>query len=202
MYLSFPCSSLRLIWLYNTAIMLDYLSLIHQYYPLGEKSYKIFLIHAVLVTNKALKIATKLQLNQEQLTFIEEAAMLHDIGVIKVQCKKMACQGTLPYIAHGLAGAEILRQEGLPRHALVAERHVGVGLTKKEIIDRNLPLPPQDYLPLSIEEKIITYADLFFSKRESTLWHEDQPADIMAELKTFGQDQVAIFQAWQKEFER
>ncbi len=180
--------------------MIDYLSLINKYYHLGTRTYKIFLIHAILVTNKALKIARHLGLSQEGQDFIEEAAMLHDIGVFEVNSPKMDCIGKLPYIAHGVAGAQILRQENLPQHALVAERHVGVGLTKKEIVERQLPLPAQDFIPTSLAERIITYADLFFSKREATLWHEDDPADIIAELKGYGDDQAQIFINWQKEF--
>ncbi len=163
--------------------------------------HKIFLIHAVLVTNKALEIARRLNLSLPEQEFIEEAAMLHDLGVMKTKSPKMDCIGELPYIAHGVTGAEILRAEGLPKHALVAERHIGVGLTKKEIETRNLPLPTQDFSPQSLAEKIITYADLFFSKREAVLWQADSPAKIEAELQQFGEEQVEIFQAWQREFE-
>ena len=181
--------------------MLDYFALINKYYQPGTRTYKIFVVHAVLVTNKALAIARRLNLDQAQQDFIEEAAMLHDLGVFKVDSPKMDCVGELPYIAHGVAGAAILRAEGLPQHAQVAERHVGVGLTKKEIQARQLPLPEQDFIPQTPAEKIITYADLFFSKREATLWHEDSPAEIEKELAGFGQEQAAIFRTWQKEFE-
>ena len=45
-----------------------------------------------------------------------------------------------------------------------AKRHTGAGLTKKEIIEQELPLPQQDFLPETTEEKLICYADKFFSK--------------------------------------
>jgi uncharacterized protein len=180
--------------------MLDYFSLIHKYYPPGTQAHKIFIVHAVLVTNKALTIGRRLKLKPDDLEFLEEASMLHDLGVCQVEAPKMACHGKLPYIAHGLAGAELLRAAGLPAHALVAQRHVGVGLTKAEIISRGLPLPPQDFIPQTIVEKIITYADSFFSKRETTLWIEEDPAAIKAELAQYGAAQVAIFEAWMKEF--
>ncbi|MDO5561157.1 MAG: HDIG domain-containing protein [bacterium] len=180
--------------------MLDYFAIINKYYQPGTRTYKIFTVHAILVTNKALKIARRLNLSAQEQEFIEEAAMLHDIGVFKVNSAKMDCVGDLPYIAHGVAGAEILRQENLPQHAQVAERHVGVGLTKKEISARQLPLPTQDFLPETQAEKIITYADLFFSKREATLWKEDTPEEIEAELNGFGPEQTATFRAWRTEF--
>ena len=123
--------------------MIDYFSLINEYYQPGTLTYRIFTIHAVLVTNKALQIGRHLHLSDDELTFIEEAAMLHDIGVYQVKSAKMACSGTLPYIAHGVAGEKILRQHGLEAHALVASRHVGVGLTKEEISRRQFKIAIQ-----------------------------------------------------------
>jgi uncharacterized protein len=180
--------------------MLDYLSLINKYYPVGTRQHKILLIHAVLVTNKALRIARRLELDAATREFIEEAGMLHDIGVREVESEKMDCTGKLPYIAHGVMGGKILRAEGLAAHALVAERHVGVGLTRAEIETRQLPLPAQDFVPESLAERVITYADLWFSKREATLWQEDTAAEIKAELATYGEQQVVIFERWRQEF--
>lgn len=181
--------------------MLDYFAIINEYIAPGTRTYKIYLVHAILVTHKALHIARRLNLPTQSLQFIEEAAMLHDIGVVKVNSPKMDCSGNLEYIAHGVAGAQILRAHHLEPHALVAERHVGVGLTKEEIVSRDLPLPHEDFSPLSLEEKIITYADLFFSKREETLWKEDSADEIEQELAEFGADQVAIFRSWREQFD-
>ena len=58
----------------------------------------------------------------------------------------------------------MLRSLGLPRHALVAERHTGSGLTEEEIRSRGIALPPGIYTPESLEEKLICYADKFYSK--------------------------------------
>ena len=96
--------------------------------------------------------------------FGEETAMLHDIGVLLYDAKDNRCNGSEPYIKHGILGDEILRKEGFPRHALVCERHTGSGITKEQIIDNNLPIPAIDMLPVSIEEKLICYADKFYSK--------------------------------------
>ena len=74
------------------------------------------------------------------------------------------CTGEAPYILHGFLGAELLRNLGLPRHAHVAERHTGSGLTPEEIQERGIPLPPGIYTPVSAEEELICYADKFFSK--------------------------------------
>ena len=181
--------------------MLNYFSLINQYYSPETRTYKIYTVHVTLVANKALQIARRLNLPAEQQQFIEEAAMLHDIGVIKTNSPKMDCTGEAPYIQHGILGAAMLREHGLEAHALVAERHVGVGLTKQEIEQRQLPLPAQDFVPHSLAEQIITYADLFFSKREATLWREDTPAEIVAELDSYGPEQADVFRGWQAKFE-
>ena len=58
----------------------------------------------------------------------------------------------------------MLRKEGLPQHARVAERHTGTGLTKETIQRQGLPLPLHDFSPETIEEQIVCYADKFFSK--------------------------------------
>lgn len=172
----------------------------------GERTAAILWVHSVLVTNKALEIARRLGLSVEDQDLITEAGMLHDIGVLKVDSPKMDCGGELPYIAHGVEGGKILREEGarlginLEPHAKVAERHVGVGLTAKEIAERNLPLPMKDFVPETQVEKIITYADLFFSKREASLWQMESVDEIVAELAGFGAEQVETFKAWQSEF--
>lgn len=183
--------------------MLDYFAIINQHYQPGTLTYKIFVIHAILVTNKALHIARQLGLSPTEQEFIEEAAMLHDLGVIKVDSPKMDCTGELPYICHGIAGQEILLAHNLPKHAAIAAHHVGVGFTKEEIIAHNLPLPHQDLLPSNLAEEIITYADMFFSKREETLWREDSSAEIEAEISGFSsanERMLKTFRDWHARF--
>ena len=100
---------------------------------------------------------------------------------------------------HGRIGAEILRGEGYPRHARVCERHTGAGLTVKDIIEQQLPLPHQDFLPETIEEKLICYADKFYSKthpeREKTYEQAEQS------LAKFGSEGVERFRKWKTLFE-
>lgn len=178
----------------------NYFEIIHKYIAPDSFTYSIYLPHVIMVTHKALQIARGMGLSPQSLRFIEEAAMLHDIGVIKVNSPKLGTTGDLPYICHGNQGRLILESEGLPKHALVAERHTGVGISKQQIIERNLPIPQRDMLAESIEEKIISYADLFYSKRAAQLWIDESPADIEAELAQFGADQVAVFREWHEQF--
>ena len=179
---------------------IDYFSIIHKYIDPSSQTYAIYLPHVVLVTQRALSIARGLGLSADSQQFIEEAAMLHDIGIIKVHSPKLATTGDLPYVCHGNQGRLILEAEGLPQHALVAERHTGVGIPVNQIIERDLPLPHRNMLAESLEEKIISYADLFYSKRIAKMWIPEQVSEIEAELAEFGDDQVALFNAWHAEF--
>ena len=124
--------------------------------------------------------------------------MLHDIGIIRCYAAGIQCFGTEPYICHGRIGAELLRSEGFPRHARVCERHTGAGITKAQIIAQNLPLPQQDFLPETMEEKVICYADKFFSKthldREKTIEQAEKS------LSKFGDEGVLRFREWEKCF--
>ncbi|RYD76347.1 MAG: HD domain-containing protein [Sphingobacteriales bacterium] len=181
---------------------LDYFKIIHKYIPPYSLTYRIYITHVTLVTAKALDIARRLKLSPEQQQFIEEACMLHDIGIIKVNAEEIGCHGDLPYIAHIIEGRKILEDEGLPLHAKIAENHVGVGgLTKKEITDGKIPLPQRDIICETIEEKIISYADLFYSKNPRKLFAEKPLKQVQAKVKKYGKRQEKLFKEWYKLFE-
>lgn len=152
---------------------MDYESIIDKYYKDNDELKDILMRHSKAVADKALAIAdTHPELHLDR-RFLLEAAMVHDIGIIKTNAPDIKCFGTEPYIRHGVMGAEIMRAEGFPAHARVCERHTGAGLSLKEIEEQALPLPHVDLLPETLEEKVICYADKFFSKtrldREKTL---------------------------------
>lgn len=160
----------------------------------------IVLEHSRMVADKAVRIAGKLNDPALDIVFIEEAALLHDIGVCRTNSPGIGCTGNAPYILHGIIGREILESEGLPLHALVCERHIGVGLTIEDIKRQSLPLPPRDMVPLSREERIVCYADLFFSKKRDALKKEKCIEEIRAGLRRHGEHRVAIFEEWLLEF--
>ena len=152
---------------------MDYNIIIQKYYKDNPELLSILLKHSEAVARKALAVADahpELPLDRQ---FLLEAAMVHDIGIIKTNAPDIKCFGSEPYIRHGVLGAEMMRAEGFPRHARVCERHTGAGLSLKEIEEQDLPLPHVDLLPETLEEKVICYADKFFSKtkleREKTL---------------------------------
>lgn len=173
---------------------MDVLKIIKKYYKPGSKSYKSVVNHGRLVAKKAIKIAKNAKKNDPKLKidmkFLEEAAMLHDIGVVRVHAPEIGCNGKHPYMTHGMMGKKILRKEGYPRHAEVCERHTGVGLTKADIIRQKLPLPKRDMLPRTIEEKIICIADMFYSKRPDMKNKEIPMKDIEKSLSRYGMYKV------------
>ena len=176
-------------------------SLLEKYYPPGDPAREILFAHSRAVATKALAVASRLVPSETlDLPFIEEAALLHDIGVRFVQAPSIGCYGDLPYLAHGYKGRELLEAEGWPRHALVCERHIGVGLRAAEIVAQHLPLPVRDMVPETLEEIIITYADLFFSKGEAELTREKEIDRVRQSLARFGAENLAIFEHWHARF--
>ncbi|MEJ2200451.1 MAG: HD domain-containing protein [Desulfuromonadaceae bacterium] len=177
------------------------IALLEKYYPPDSECYRILLRHSGRVAAKALRIARQSG-NREPVDreFIRQAALLHDIGICYTNAPDLGCHGELPYLAHGYKGRQLLEREGFPRHALVCERHIGVGLRAEEIRRHKLPLPIRDMLPLSVEEQIITYADLFFSKKTEEEDRERTPDRIRHSLARFGEDKVAVFDAWHARF--
>jgi uncharacterized protein len=178
--------------------MLDVIGIMGKYFE-GEALANVA-IHGRMVADLALAVAREASLPGEECAFIEEAAMLHDIGVCGVAAPDIGALGPHPYIMHGILGREILEREGLPRHALVCERHIGVGLTITDIIDRQLPLPCRDMTPRTIAEEIICFADLFFSKKPGRLEHRKSAKQVREKLSHFGQDKVQIFDTWMARF--
>ena len=169
-------------------------------YFLAMDAFLIILEHSQLVATKALQTARKLDRPGVDLNFLEEAALLHDIGVCRTAAPKFHCHGTEPYIRHGVIGREILEGEGLPRHGLVCERHIGVGLSVADIRSQRLPLPEVEMMPLSLEEKIVCFADLFYSKNPEKCGKEKTIDEIKTGLGKFGEHKVMIFKGWLKEF--
>lgn len=178
----------------------DYFRIIHKYIPPDSPTYPIYIIHCQLVANKALSIARRLKLSEESKQFIEEAAMLHDIGIIRTDTPGLHCTGELPYVCHVLEGRKILEAEGLPHHAKVAESHIGVGITQADILEQNLPFPPRDIFPETLEEQIISFADFFYSKNPEKLWQEKSLDKIRKSVAKRGKEKSAILDKWIAQF--
>ena len=164
---------------------MEYLPIIYKYYPEDDALRRLLLKHSRQVADRCLEIVRRHRELPVDVQFLEEAAMLHDIGIVRCHAPGIHCLGTEPYIKHGPIGADMLRREGLPRHARVAERHTGTGLPGFE--------------PQTLEEQIVCYADKFYSKS-----HIDRVltvAEAAQSLERFGHEGVLKFLAWARRFE-
>lgn len=166
----------------------------------SEKTVEILMIHGRMVAGKALEVCGHLNASEEVRKLVLEASYLHDIGVCLTDAPDIYCTGSEPYIRHGVLGREMLEAEGLTLHALICERHTGVGLTVEDVLSQNLPLPSRDMRPHSLSERIICFSDLFFSKNPERLEQEKSVEKVRKGLSRFGEDKVAIFDGWLAEF--
>ncbi len=164
---------------------MDYQALLDKYYPADDELRRILLRHSRQVADRCLQIVRHHPELPVDKQFLEEAAMLHDIGIFRCDAPSIHCHGTEPYLRHGPIGGELLRAEGYPRHARVSERHTGTGLPGFE--------------PETLEEQIVCYADKFYSKsrpdRVLTV------AEAAQSLEKFGHAGVLKFLSWAERFE-
>ena len=63
---------------------------------------------------------------------------------------------------HGYVGAKILEEEGVDAVVVeIVRRHVGAGISKEEAA--SLGFPKGDYIPRTLEEKVVCFADKMVS---------------------------------------
>lgn len=180
---------------------MDPFSLIEKFYPRGSTLYQRLIQHSRQVTLKSLEIADSLKTLQPDRDFIEKAALLHDIGIFLTDAPSIGCTGDKPYICHGYLGRELLDKEGLPKaFGRVCERHTGAGITKENILSNQLPLPPRDMVPVTLEEKIICVADKYFSKSPNKTSRPVTTQMVIENLKKLNMGHAERFCAWAEEF--
>lgn len=179
---------------------MDPIEIISEFYIPGSGAFDMLVRHGRQVAEKAVAAAEKVGHLNPDMAFIEEAAVLHDIGIFLTRAPGLGCTGDKPYLCHGVLGRELLEEKGILRHALVCERHVGTGISTDEIRRAGLPLPCRDMLPLTLEEEIICYADKFFSKSTNGNGKEKPVSKILQALSTHGEDKAEKFMAWHSKF--
>lgn len=192
---------------------MNYLDIIHHFYPEDTPLRRLLLLHSESVRDKALALLEGSSFRDQHpsttlnLDLIIAGSMLHDIGICATHAPGILCEGTEPYICHGTIGARMLRQlvaEGsfsaedaamLEACARICERHTGAGLTRQDILSQGLPIEPAvDLLPESLEEQLVCLADKFFSKsgdprKEKSFEH------VRRSMMKFGADSLARFDA-------
>ncbi|MHA2035310.1 MAG: HD domain-containing protein [Promethearchaeota archaeon] len=103
--------------------------------------------HSEKVADKALEIANTITKAKIDKDLIEVGSILHDIGRTKTHG-----------FDHALKGGKILRQRGFSEKlARICETHILGGLDKEDT--KEFGLPEKEYIPITLEEKIICLAD-------------------------------------------
>jgi uncharacterized protein len=170
---------------------------IYEVYKNDKEVLEFLIPHVKSVAACAVKIAEKQKADTE---FVYRASLLHDIGIFLTNTPKLKCEGKAPYIQHGVLGRELLEKYGFFKEASVALTHVGVGISIEHILKNNLPLPLTDMSPTTTEERIISFADLFFSKRPQFLTIPKTIVEVENDVKRYGEDSYEIFKSWLNEF--
>ena len=139
--------------------------------------------HCKAVSDFAYEIAEKIQNNAEnkgqsiqidiQLVII--GGLLHDIGRARTHG-----------IRHAVEGARIAIEKGIDdRVVRIIERHIGAGIPKEEAL--RLGLPEKDFVPETMEEKIVAHADnLVFGGKRGTM------DELLAHLRRKKLDHIVI----------
>ena len=110
--------------------------------------------HCLAVTELALETASIVKERGLEIDFelVEIGALLHDIGRSKTHS-----------VHHAVVGAEIAKSAGLPDSVVsIIKRHVGGGITASEAAE--LGWPEDVYVPVTLEEKVVSYADKLIEK--------------------------------------
>jgi len=125
----------------------------HSKVPTADKCFRFarergmdddLLTHTMSVLDRALHLQNS---NGGNLRLVIAGALLHDVG-------RTVTHG----VDHGIEGACLIRDQGWDEElAKIVERHIGGGITKKEAEKEGLP--PKDYVPETLEEKIVCHAD-------------------------------------------
>lgn len=118
---------------------------LHKKYGSSER----IVTHCRTVASVAMGIADEFERRGKQVDsdVVLAGALLHDIGRTRIQT-----------VGHGLEGSEILQGEGVDDKVVeVVRTHVGAGISSEEA--RKLGLPDLGYVPRTMEEKIVCFAD-------------------------------------------
>lgn len=172
---------------------------LHQKYAEGEKQKELLDLvwgHSLIVRDIAMQLADNLikkgiKINKE---LVEIGTLVHDIGCYDYY-KKI---DNMPYILHGVRGYEILKNEGFEEEiARIATIHLGVGLIKENVLANNLPLEAKDYIPITLEEELVAYADNFHSKKGPVFINFSEAKEKLAGLWS---ESPIIFERFRKKF--
>lgn len=161
---------------------------LHKKYSRGEYGDELLDLvwnHSLIVRDIAMQLAKKMEGKniKTNIELVETGALIHDIGCY--DCYEFVRKNVKPYIQHGVVGSEILKNEGFDKKVCnIASIHLGVGITKENIVANKLPLEEKDFVPTTLEEKLVAYADNFHSKNGPKFMTFEEARNKLAKLWT------------------
>jgi uncharacterized protein len=168
---------------------------LHKKYAPSEEAFSLVFTHSQIVWEIAEQLINKSDLPVDR-ELVKVGCLLHDIGVYRLYLPNGEIDHK-NYIKHGTLGHEILKDEGFDeRICRVASCHTGIGLSKVEIEEEGLPIPPADYFAETPEERLVMYADKFHTK--STPPKLMTPESYEKYVAKFGEAKVERFKGFQK----
>ena len=169
---------------------------LHKKHAPSQAAFDLVFTHCQIVWELAEQLIQKSNLPVDS-ELVKVGCLLHDIGVYRLYLPNGEIDHA-NYIKHGTEGYKLLKEEGFEEWLChFASNHTGVGLTKQEIEEEQLPIPPADYFAETPEEQLVMYADKFHTKTTPPTF---MTADTYAgKLQKFGEEKVALFRQFQKE---
>lgn len=176
----------------------DEIVALHKKYAPTQAAFDLVFTHSQIVWELAEQLIDKSSLTVNP-DLVKAGCLLHDVGVYRLYLPDGEIDHA-NYIKHGTEGYALLKEEGFDEQlSRFASCHTGVGLTKQEIEEEGIPIPPADYFAETPEEQLIMYADKFHTK---TTPPKFMTPDTYAEKqRKFGEEKVERFREFQKEFD-
>jgi len=169
---------------------------VHRRYAQNDVVFDLVYQHCQIVSEIALWCVKEKSLDVNQ-DILQASCLLHDIGTYALFDAKGLGGNEHNYKQHAIIGAALATEEGFdPRIAGAIRTHVLLGLTKKEIVEAGFGMPQKDYLPNTIEARLLCYADRFHSKHPTFNAYQPFVARLAIDLP----EQAEKLQASAKEF--
>jgi uncharacterized protein len=170
---------------------------LHKEYAPTRRAFDLIYTHSNIVCALAEEVVDRRQLTLD-IDLVRAGSLLHDIGVYRLYGPSGEIDHA-SYVRHGVLGYELLHSLGFPDAVCrFCSCHIGMGLSREDVIMQGLPLPVDDYLATNREEELVMFADKFHSKTTP-------PAFLTAssyawKARHFGEDKVAAFTSMLERF--
>ena len=134
------------------------------------------IVHCCTVWTMAEAMAQKIDCD---IDLLRAGAFLHDIG-----------RSVDHSIMHAYIGSGMVSNLGLPQELVdIVRKHTGAGLDEVDVVE--LGLPPADYMPRTLEEKIVAHADNLVSDNR-VVTHEHSVNKLMAKGAFRGAERIEL----------